>query len=302
MKRVVSVALVATLALAMFLGVGHAQTAPDPLQQELATMEAVFTGLESFMGELIREIKGSMADITGLGTDLGDLRNVVAVISGEIKTAEGKLVGLRQDVDKLAGAQEETKSRVASVETGLAAIAQLVDKLGATLQVTRDDLAALGQEVSALASDLEQKLAALASDYSAFKMSAQADIAALRKSVESLSARVQKLEDEDVGTFKKKVIELERSMSALSIKIDNNRAKLEGFDGIVASLATDIEANKSGIQALTSLVEDHETRLKIAEDGTAVAQLTEQVNTLYFISIVGLLAGVGALIWGFVGN
>ncbi len=100
MKRVVSVALVATLALAMFLGVGHAQTAPDPLQQELATMEAVFTGLESFMGELIREIKGSMADITGLGTDLGDLRNVVAVICGgdqdSGREARGTPAGRRQ--------------------------------------------------------------------------------------------------------------------------------------------------------------------------------------------------------------
>jgi chromosome segregation ATPase len=293
---------VATLALGLFFGVGQAQTAPDPLQQELATMEAVFNGLESFMGELIKEIKGSMADITQLGTDLGDLRNVVAVISGELKTAEGKLIGLRQDVDKLATAQDETKNRVAALETGLAAIAQLVDKLGATLQVTRDDLGTLNQKVTALGDDLSQKLAALATDYDAFKLAAQADIAALQKTVDALSARVQKLEDEDVGTFKKKVIELERSMSALSIKIDNNRAKLEGFDGIIASLAADIEANKSGIQALTSLVEDHETRLKVVEDGTAVAQLTEQVNTLYFISIVGLLAGVGALIWGFVGQ
>jgi hypothetical protein len=27
-----------------------------------------------------------------------------------------------------------------------------------------------------------------------------------------------------------------------------------------------------------------------------------QIDTLYFISIVALLAGVGALIWGFLGN
>lgn len=291
MKRVVSVALLAALSLILFLGVGHAQTPPDPLQQELATMEAVFNGLESFMGELISELKGNMAATTQLGADLGNLRNTVTVIAGEVKAADGKIIGLREDVNKMAGVQEEFKARLASLEARLSELAQLCDKLQITLQVTRDDLATLSQAV-----------AALATDYDAFKTATLADISALKKGVEDLSSRVQKLEDEDVGTFKKKVIELERAMSALSIKIDNNRAKLEGFDGAIAGLAADIEATQSGIQANTSLLEDHETRLKALEDGTAVAKLQEQVNTLYFISIVGLLAGIGALIWGFMGS
>ena len=326
MKRLFLVALVAILSVAMFLAVGKAQTAPDQgapapdlLQQELSTMQAVFGGLESFMGELIKEVKGSMAEISSINGDIGDMRNVISVISAEIKSAEGKLLGLRQDADRLAGAQEEFKSRLAALETSLSGLSQLCDKMGITLQVTRDDLASLNQKVAALSSDYEAFKTSALADIEALTMrvgdltnrvqkleddelGTQADIGALKRVAGDLTDRVQKLEDEDVGTFKKKVIELERSMAALSIKIDNNRAKLEGFDGAVASLAADIQATKGGVQANTTLLEDHDRRLTSLEASTEVAQIKDQLNTLYFISIVGLLAGVGALIWGFMGK
>ena len=124
----------------------------------------------------------------------------------------------------------------------------------------------------------------------------------LQKGQEALAVRVQILEDQDVGTFKKKVLQLERSMSALSIKIDNNRAKLEGFDQAIASLASEIETNRSGLLANMNLLEDHEIRISGLEGGAQLAALEEQVNTLYFISIVALLAGIGALVWGFLGG
>ena len=91
-------------------------------------------------------------------------------------------------------------------------------------------------------------------------------------------------------------------MSALAIKIDNNRAKLEGFDHAIASLAGEIEASKSGVLANMSLLEDHQTRLMALEAGTMLADLQDQLNTAYFLAIVGLLAGVGALVWGFMGT
>ena len=91
-------------------------------------------------------------------------------------------------------------------------------------------------------------------------------------------------------------------MSALSIKIDNNRAKLEGFDQAIASLASEIETNRSGLLANMNLLEDHEIRISGLEGGAQLAALEEQVNTLYFISIVALLAGIGALVWGFLGG
>lgn len=266
MKKALSIALVAALSLIFFLAVVHAQeegggeAVPELLEQELAAMEAVFEGLESFMGELIGEVKGNMAGIVRLDENVKNLRNILDAVTLELKAAEGRIVNLREDVDKMSNVQQEFKVRIITLEAGLSE---------------------------------------LAADYSAFKVAILADISALKKGHEDLVARV---EDEDVGTFKKKVLELERTMSALSIRIDNNRAKLEGFDHAIAGLANDVEANKSGILANMSLLEDHEARLMTLEDGTMVADLQEQVSTLYFLAIIALLAGVGALIWGFMGT
>ena len=297
MKKALSIALVAALSLIFFLAVVHAQeegggeAVPELLEQELAAMEAVFEGLESFMGELIGEVKGNMAGIVRLDEDSKNLRNILDVVTLELKAAEGRIVNLREDVDKMSNVQQEFRVRIIALEAGLSELSAFCDELSVKADVTAEDLA-----------KLKESYAALAADYSAFKVAILADISALKKGHEDLVARVQRIEDEDVGTFKKKVLELERTMSALSIRIDNNRAKLEGFDHAIAGLANDVEANKSGILANMSLLEDHEARLMTLEDGTMVADLQEQVNTLYFLAIIALLAGVGALIWGFMGT
>ncbi len=294
MKKALSIALVAALSLIFFLAVVHAQeegggeAVPELLEQELAAMETVFEGLESFMGELIGEVKGNMSGIVRLDEDSKNLREILDAVTLELKAAEGRIVSLREDINKMSNLQQEFKVRIIALEAGLSELSAFCDKLSVKADVTTEDLA-----------KLKESYAALAADYSAFKVAILADISALKKGHEDLVARVQKIEDEDVGTFKKKVLELERTMSALSIRIDNNRAKLEGFDHAIAGLANDIEANKSGILANMSLLEDHEARLIALEDGTMVADLQEQVSTLYFLAIIALLAGVGALIWGF---
>jgi len=298
MKKALSIALVAALSLIFFLAVVHAQeegggeAVPELLEQELAAMETVFGDLQSFIGDLVVEIKGNMADVEDLFGETRNLRDMLHAVSIEIKEAEGKIVGLRDDVDRMAGVQQEFKVRIIAVEAGLSELAAFCDELSAKADLNAADIAALKESCDALAAD-----------YSAFKGAILADISALKKGHEDLVARVRKIEeDEDVGTFKKKVLELERTMSALSIRIDNNRAKLEGFDHAIAGLANDIEVNKSSILANMSLLEDHETRLMALEDGTMVADLQEQVSTLYFLAIIALLAGVGALIWCFMGS
>lgn len=291
MKKALSIALVGALSLFLFLAAGYAQeevTVPELLDQELAALDAVFGDLQSFMGELVVEVKGNMGDVD-------DLKNIVQAISIELKAAEGKIIGLRDDVDGMARIQQETQIRLVVLETGLselsAAFAECCARLEAEVADTQANLAALTGQV-----------ADLIADYNTFKASALADISMLQKGQEALAVRVQALEDQDVGTFKKKVLQLERSMSALSIKIDNNRAKLEGFDQAIASLASEIETNRSGLLANMNLLEDHEIRISGLEGGAQLAALEEQVNTLYFISIVALLAGIGALVWGFLGG
>jgi len=297
MKKALSIALVAALSCVLFLAVVYAQeegakkAVPGLLEQELARMESVFNGLEDFMGELIGEVKTSMADIDDLEEDAADLRGVLNAVTIELKAAEGRIASLRDDVTKMGIVQQEFKVRFTALEAGLSELSAYCEALAAKAEITAADLAKLGDKVTAWTND-----------YLAFKEIVLADISALKRYCEDLSTRVQALEDEDVGTFKKKVLELERAMSALAIKIDNNRAKLEGFDHAIASLAGEIEANKSGVLANMSLLEDHETRLMVLEDGTMLAGLQDQLNTAYFLAIVGLLAGVGALVWGFMGT
>jgi len=298
MKKALSIALVGALSLFLFLAAGYAQeevTVPELLDQELAALDAVFGDLQSFMGELVVEVKENMGDVD-------DLKNIVQAISIELKAAEGKIIGLRDDVDGMARIQQETQIRLVVLETGLselsAAFAECCARLEAEVADTQANLAALTDQVAALIVDYNT----FKDEYAAFKDSILADISMLQKGQEALAVRVQVLEDQDVGTFKKKVLQLERSMSALSIKIDNNRAKLEGFDQAIASLASEIETNRSGLLANMNLLEDHEIRISGLEGGAQLAALEEQVNTLYFISIVALLAGIGALVWGFLGG
>ena len=293
MKRALSVTAVTALSLLVFLFVGYgqeegAQAVSELLEQELSAMEAVFGGLQALTGELISEIKGNMADIDELDARLEDYKDIVTAVSVEIKEAEGKIVGLREDVDALAETQQELMVRVVALEAGLSELSAFVDELGAVLDLGIADLAALREEFDALAAD-----------YAAFKDAVHADISMLQGQFGDLAARLQALEDEDVGTFKKKVIELERSMAALAIRIDNNRAKLEGFDHAIAGLSEQINVELQDWSASQALEMDSlGARVAALED----SNIQTQIDTLFFISIVALLAGVGALIWGFVGN
>ena len=313
MKKALVMTMVGIALSVLFLTVGYAQEAAtataaqdDLLQQELAQLGDAFAGvnnafggLQTFMNEVVGEVKGNMAGVADLDSRLKDLKDVVQAVSVELKAAEGKLIGLRTDVDGLSSTQQELLVRATALESGLSELSASCDDfqkaISASLDATNADLSALSDKYDALAASFDDFNA----QFAAFKDGVMSDIAALKKGQAGLEGRMKQLEDEDVGTFKKKVIELERSMSALSIKIDNNRAKLEGFDGAIADLANGVSMNQAGILANTNLIEDHDARIAALEGGAGLAELKSQVDGLYFISIVALLAGVGALIWGF---
>lgn len=367
MKRALSVAVITALSLLVFLFVGYAQeespiSIAELLDQELAAMESAFGSLETFMAELIGEVKGNMGDIDAFNAKADDLRDIMIAVSVEIKTAEGRIIGLREDVDALGDTQQELKVRIVALEAGLSELSAFVDELSARLTVTDADLDMLREEFDTLIADYD----IFKDAFAAFQVSVYGDIDTLRNSVyadidmlksevlgsidtltttvygeisglqtgvygeldmfksdiygqltaledgfsadisllsltvDDLSLRVQALEDEDVGTFKKKVIDLERNMAALSIRIDNNRAKLEGFDHAIASISNEMAGTRdSVIAASQEVLAEYDVRLLALESGN---DLQTQIDTLYFISIVALLAGVGALIWGFLGN
>jgi len=312
MKRALSVALVTVLSLLVLLFVVSyaqeegAETPAALLEQELASMEEAFGGLQSFMTELIGEIKGNMSDIDAFNAKVDDLKDVVTAISVELKDVEGKIVGLREDVDGLSEEQEDLIGRVDALEAGLSDLAAFCDQLKSKVDLNRSDLDALSDKYNALAEDYNT----FKSVFDAFRASVEGEISSLRADFTAdlsrvnsqytdLAGRVAALEEEDVGTFKKKVIELERSMAAISIRVDNNRAKLEGFDSAIAELSDQIASTREGIlRSNQQLLGEYDARITALEAG----DIKSQIDTLYFISIVALLAGVGALIWGFLGN
>ena len=312
MKRALSVATVTALSLLLFLSVGYAQEEGAEavsvlLEQELVAMESAFGSLEAFMAELIGEVKGNMGDIDSFNAKLDDYRDIVEAVSVEIKDAEGKIIGLRADVDALGETQQELMVRVVALEAGLSELAAFCDDLKTRLDVAVADIAVLREAIDVLAADyVAHKLAfdafrsSVYADLLFFEETFTADLAFVQAHVEDLSLRVIALEEEDVGTFKKKVIELERSMAAVAIRVDNNRAKLEGFDHAIAAISEEMAATRAGIlQSNRALLSEFDARLIALEDGT---DLQTQIDSLFFISIIALLSGVGALIWGFLDN
>ena len=309
MKKWITVALVGLMASILFLAVAQAQEAA-PVEADKPTSLAGALGcFESFMSDVLDKIQANMAQIDTLNGKTDDLRNTLSAVSLEIKDAEGKIIGLRQDVDAMGAVQKGYGDRIGALEQKLSDLAAACDAVAKKVDVNQSDIAALKDAVAALSDDyqafkqsVQADIAAVQQDINGFKQNTAAQFSAVNKSIADLNGRVKVLEDEDVGTFKKKVIELERTMSALSIKIDNNRSKLEGFDQAFADFSAEIDANKQAILANKNLLEDHENRIAALESGTQLTDLQDQVNSLYFISIVALLAGVGALVWGFLGK
>ena len=303
------------------VGLREDVTALGDAQQELkvriVALEAGLSELSAFAEELKArldvqgsDLEGLRADFDELAADYGAFKEAYAAfkeaIYGDIDALRDSIYAdfsmleesLRNDVIEL---DERFSTQMLALEEALRGDTLALDErltadvalLGETLG---GEIAILGD---ALSTDIAFVNETLAGEIAVLGETLNADITWLKAQVGDLSDRVQALEDEDVGTFKKKVIELERSMAALAIRIDNNRAKLEGFDHAIASLADEMAATRDSVlQANQDLLAEYDLRLQALES----VDLSSQLDTVYFISIVALLAGVGALIWGFLGN
>ena len=274
-------------------------TALGEKQQELlfrvVALEAGLSELSAFCDELKSRI-----DVTGADLD---------VLRGEFDAWVADYAAFKEEFyafrDALLADLEEFKAAVyADMDALSTDVYAAIDALSAgvygDIDSLRDsvygDLSLLEETLSSALIALEEGLRA---DMSVLDDTFSADIGQLKAYLEDLMIRVKSLEDEDVGTFKKKVLELERSMAALAIKIDNNRAKLEGFDHAIAGVSEEIAAVRQDVNYQLS---EFDSRLIVVEDNAQLETIQAQIDSLYFISIVALLAGVGALIWGFLGQ
>jgi chromosome segregation ATPase len=292
MKKALSVALLLGLLSASVAGAAQDDiSVPELFEREIAAMDEAFGGLRAFMAELIGEVKGNMADVDELQAGLGVLRDYTDAIAADLNKAQDKIAALEI-------AEGELREWGSILEAGLAELQACCAQLEALLETST---MAIG-EISGKLEALKERFDAWADDYAAFKQVVLDELAVLHDGMAALEIRVQCLEDEDVGSFKKKVIDLERNMAALSIKIDNNRTKLEGFDHALASLTTDIELNAGGLLSAMTLIEDHEARLaaiEAEEDGGALDEVRQIAQTAQTVGILALVAAVGALVMGF---
>jgi chromosome segregation ATPase len=267
------------------LGAGHQE-----LRARVNALEGGLTDLASFCDLLKSRLD---VDESDLGTLRGEFDALVDAYGAHMK----EYSDFRQGLDtKLSTMDAGYLSRFDALESGFA---------GALDSLKTEVYAGLDAIQSGVYGELDALRSSLSTDIATMDSTFTSNLTLLESEYGGLSGRIQSLEDEDVGSFKKKVLELERSMAALAIKVDNNRAKLEGFDQAIATLSADMTTTKDGIlQANKELLGQYEVRLQAVEDSVAssAAYTKTQIDTLYFISIVALLAGVGALIWGFLGT
>lgn len=276
---------------------GDLKDVVQAISVEIKTAEGKIIGLRKDVNGLSSTQQELLVRTTALESGLSELSascdKFQKSISASLDATNANVSGLSDKYDALSASFSDFSDQFAAFKKSVTAeLASIQGSVG-TLQ---SDLSGLSDKYNALSASFADQNKQLA----AFKNGVMSDIATLKKKQASLEGRMKKLEDADVGTFKKKVIELERSMSALSIKIDNNRAKLEGFDQAIADLSKGVSANKASILSNTNLIKDHDARIAALEGGAGLKELKSQVDGLYFLSIVGLLAGVGALIWGFI--
>jgi chromosome segregation ATPase len=268
---------------------------------EIKTAEGKIVGLREdvdALGETQQELK---VRIVALEAGLSELSAFVDELSSRLTVTTADLGDLREEFDTLIADYDAFKEAFAAFQVSV------YGDIDALRDSVYSDMAALQEsafgKIETVRADASGQMDMLRSDafgqMDTMKDDFTADISMLSLTVDDLSLRVQALEDEDVGTFKKKVLDLERSIAALAIRIDNNRAKLEGFDQAIAGLSEEMAGTRDSlIAANQELLAEYDARLVALES----VDMQSQIDTLYFISIVALLAGVGALIWGFLGN
>ncbi len=268
---------------------------------EIKTAEGRIIGLREdvdALGETQQELK---VRIVALEAGLSELSTFVDELSARLAVTDADLGILREEFDALIADYDAFKEAFAAFQVSVYGdIDALRNSVYDDLELLRSgvysDLDLLRADVFGTVDTFESTFYG---EIGGMKEIFTSDISMLSMTADDLALRVQALEDEDVGTFKKKVIDIERSIAALAIRIDNNRAKLEGFDHAIANLSQEMTATReSVITANQELLAEYDARLAALES----VDMQSQIDTLYFISIVALLAGMGALIWGFLGN
>lgn len=283
--------LVVILGIALGLG-ALAEPAPvqlAPAQDEVKALREAWAKVLNVFEEFLVEFKGA---VDTLNNNDQDLLSKYRALAGQLKDLEAKLLQLQDMCNQKIPALEKS---LADCSAQLAALRKSVEDVVAGYQAADS---ALEAKLTGLIMELRNSLDSAIAGYKAADNELAAKIAALATQMDQLSSRVSVLESYDIGNLSRRVLSLEQAIQAVQIKIENNREKIAALEKTVGGFAADIAALKDSVQTLTTQVSDHDARLADLEGklGTNVQDLSGRLNTVQTVAILGLLAGIGAIV------
>lgn len=260
-----------------------------PAAEEVQALREAWGQVLKVFEEFVIELKGAVDTLNKNDQDLLAKYRAVAV---QLKDLEAKILQIQESFVQKTTALEQ------SLANALAQIGALRKSLEEAVSGLKAADAALEAKLQAGLGELRQALDQAIAACKEADAALETKISALSGQIEQVSQRVSVLESYDIGNLSRRVLSLEQAIQAVQIKIENNREKIAALEKTLGGFAADIAALKDSVLALEARVSDHEARIASVEEslGTNVQDLSARLDTIQVLAILGLLAGIGALV------
>lgn len=204
--------------------------------------------------------------------------SLIAELKGAVQALNASDQDHAARYQALVAELKDVEAKIGQLQEMCAQVPQLAGRLQALE-------ARLADEVATLKSDVEKKLGVLADD--------------LTSQLSDHEARISALEKQDMGSLQRRILALEQASQALQVKIENNRAKLAGFEAALGGFTADIQANKDAIALLQTRVNDHDDRIATLEaqvEGLDIQAMQDALGAAQGMALLALLAGIGTIV------
>ena len=262
----------------------------------LAELNDAIQALNQTDEDLAARYRTLAAELSEAKAAIGQLQESVA---GLIPRIEGLEAGLAEAAEAISNLHDLVEDKFAQVqarfETNEAAMQSLVEDFTSFKAQVEEQLGALAARLAECMASCDERFGALSAQLAELADS----LATLSNQVSDHEARLAALEEQDLGSLQRRILALEQAAQALQIKIENNRAKLEGVEAALGGFTADIQANREAIASLTARMSDQETRLTALEaqvEGLDVQAVQDALGAAQGMAILALLAGIAAIV------
>lgn len=289
-----------------------------PAAEEVQALQEAWAQVVKFFEEFVTEIKSAVNTLSDNDQDILAKYRALAV---QLKDLEAKILQIQETFAQKSTSLEkglgECAAKIAELRKAMeelaqgykAADAELEAKIAAALKDLRQSLEQVAVGYQKADADLEARVQSALEE---LRRGLEGAIAACREveanlgqkiatlggQIEGLQKRVEALESYDIGNVARRVLGLEQAIQAVQAKIENNREKIAALEKTVGGFAADIASLKESVLSLQTQVGDHEARIAAVEEsmGTNIQDLSARVDAVQALAILGLLAGVGAIV------